>query len=798
MMRNYLLIALRNLTKNITYSVVNVVGLAVGLAGCLLVTLFISFEVSYDKFHTKSDGLYRYIARRTRDSQVNMQTFLPAGFAPLMKEHFPEVAMYTRFSGLDDKPLLKSGNETIDAKWFAMADPDFFKMFSFDIVQGDEANTIQRPFTIMIAESVARKFFPNGDAIGKTLRYDNTFDFEITGVFKDIPANSHLAFTYLTSFETSARILERRYNHNAQEFLSNLNAWNYSAYFYLPNVTDTDLLAKRMETKFQEAQGETRRPSSMGDWLQPVSEIHFTKGIRGDSANGNLNYIYIFSAVALLILVIASFNFMNLSIARALKRAKEVGLRKVIGATRYQLIGQFLGETLVLITISMVLGVILLELFIPFFNSLMDLPLEINYFGSGGFWPILLAIGLFTALLAGVYPAVYLSSFIPAQVLKGRTGAIGNTRLRKVLTTLQFAAAIFLLIGTSFVFLQMNYIRSTDLGFDDDQIIYFQPAVPIANKLDAFKANLLATAAVKSVTVSNGTPGMESSTYRYSFPGLEIPETSLNTMIIDYDYVNTFGLDIVDGRNLSSEYATDSAASYLVNEAFVKEYFLEKPVGTSIQVLDGHPPAKIVGVVKDFHYRSLHRKIEPLVLRIDPRNVWCMSVKMSSGNLVDKIAAVENEWKKIAPDHVFVYEFLDETIARQYKAEKNASVMLTSFTFLAIVIACVGLLALTSFMTEQRKKEIGIRKVLGSTISSIIMLLSKDFLKLVLIAFVIVVPIAWYVVQQWLQGFEYKIDIDPLIFVLSGFFIAAIAWTSIAYQSFKAARINPSDTLRNE
>lgn len=798
MIRNYLLIAIRNLTKNLGYTGINVFGLAVGLACCLLVTLYVRFELSYENFHVNRESIYRYIPRGERDGQVSMQTMLPAGFAPLIDDSFREVEMHTRFTDVNERPLMRKGDTFLDAKTLSVADKDFFKIFSFRLVRGDANRVFERPNTIAIAQSVATKYFPNGDAIGQTIRYDNLYDYEITGVFEDVPANSHLQFTYLTTFQTIAKMVQDQYGLSADQFLNSLDAWNYSAYFYIPNERDIDGLAAKMDRKFTEARKESFNETALGDWLQPLEEIHFTKGIKADSANGDKNYVYIFSAVALLILIIACFNFMNLSTARAMKRAKEVGLRKVMGAFRHQLIKQFLGETIILVGVSLVLGAILLEILVPLFNSLVGQQLQVVYFGRGSVVGYLLLAGLITGVLAGSYPAFYLSSFVPAEVLKGKVSGTGNAGLRKILTAMQFGVAVFLMIGTLVIYRQMNFVQAANLGFDEDRIIYMNPPSVLWQKKEVFKESLLGSTAVQSVAFSNGTPGMSSATWQYDFPGLDIPKRSVNTMIIDYDYLRTYGLEMVDGRNLSRDYATDSVQAYLVNEAFAHELMLEKPVGTPIRALDGHPEGTIVGVVKDFHYRSLHRKIEPLVLRIDPRNMWCVSIKFSPGNLSDQLALVENEWKKIAPDYPFTYEFLDDTIENQYKAEQNTGVLITSFALLAIVIACLGLLGLTAFMTEQRKKEIGVRKVLGASVQGIILLLSKDFARLVLVAFVVVVPIAWYAMNQWLNDFAYKVTISPFIYLAAGIMVLAIAFLSIFYQALKAAVVNPSDTLRNE
>lgn len=798
MFKNYLLIATRNLSKNLGYTSINVFGLAIGLACCLLVTLYIRFETSFENFHENKASLYRYVSRYERDGQMRMQTNLPPGMAPLLANHFPEVELYTRFGEIDERPLMVFDKQPLDAKRFVMADAGFFEMFTFPLIQGDAKTVLTRPFTIAIAKSVADKYFPGGDALGKTIRFDNEFDFEVSGVFEDVPANSHLQFTYVSSFPTMGKVLEKRYNWPAERLLENLDAWNYSAYFYIPNAADPDELAKRMDQKFTEARGDKYNANVTGDWLQPLEEIHFTKGIRNDVANGDKSTIYIFSAVALLILIIACFNFMNLSTARAMKRAKEVGLRKVMGAFRHQLIRQFLGETLIMVSIALVLGIVLLELMVPMFNSLVGQHLKVEYFTQNSFIWIFILAGLLTGVLAGSYPAFYLSSFNPARVLKGETGRSGNAGLRKVLTVMQFGVAIFLLIATFAVFKQMSYVRDTDLGFNEESIIYFAPPTELYNRKEAFRQNLLQHSVIQSATFSNGTPGMSNSTWGYNFPDQKIEGQSMNTMIIDFDYLKTYGLEIVQGRNISSEFSTDSSDAYLVNETAVRDLMLENPIGTTIQATDGHGVGKIVGVVKDFHYRSLHKKIEPLVLRHDQNNMWCMSVKFSEGALKDGLAVVEAEWKKIVPDYPFNYEFVDDTISQQYKADQNTGILLTSFAALAIIIACLGLLGLTAFMTEQRKKEIGVRKVLGASVSSVVMLLSKDFSKLIVIAFLIVVPVAWYAVNQWLNDFAYKVEISPLVYIGAGLSILLVAFVSMAYQSIKAAVVNPSDTLRNE
>ncbi|MCU0369006.1 MAG: ABC transporter permease, partial [Cyclobacteriaceae bacterium] len=558
MLKNYLLIATRSLYKNLGYTSINIFGLAVGLACCLLVTLYVRFELSYESFHLNKESIYRYIPRGERNGEVRMQTMVPAGFGPLIANSFHEVEMFTRFSDVDERPLFRKGDTFLDAKTLSIADKEFFKIFSFKLVQGDVNTVLSRPETIAIAQSIADKYFPDGNALGQTIRYNNRYEYEITGVFEDVPSNSHLKFSYVTTFETIARVVQDNYNYPAESFLNSLDAWNYSTYFYIPDATDLNGLARRIDQKFTEARDEKFNDQTLGDWLQPLSAIHFTKGIVGDSANGDMSYVYLFSSIALIILLIACFNFMNLSTARAMKRAKEVGLRKVMGAFRHQLIKQFLGETVVMVIISLTIGLVLLEFMVPAFNSMVGQQLQINYFGEGSIAVYIALAAIITGVIAGSYPAFYLSSFVPAQVLKGQAGPSGNAGLRKVLTVLQFGVAIFLMTGTMVVYQQMSYIQNKNLGFDQESIVYMTPPPELWTRREVFKESLLANAAVKSVAFSNGTPGMESSTWQYDFPGLEIPKRNMNTMIVDYDFITTYGLEIVQGRNFSKDFATDS------------------------------------------------------------------------------------------------------------------------------------------------------------------------------------------------------------------------------------------------
>ena len=574
---------------------------------------------------------------------------------------------------------------------------------------------------------------------------------------------------------------------------------SFLMYVQLQPNTTFDGVSAMVKNAKQDNVGSDSKKFNFQVFLNPMSRWHlYSEWKNGINIGGRIQYVWMFGIICAFVLLLACINFMNLSTAHSEKRAKEVGVRKAIGSMRSQLIKQFLGETLIMVSIALVLGIVLLELMVPMFNSLVGQHLQVEYFSRNSFIWIFILAGLLTGVLAGSYPAFYLSAFNPASVLKGEIGRGGGAGLRKVLTVMQFCVAIFLMIATFVVYTQMNFVRNTDLGFNQESIIYFAPPTELWNKKESFRKNLLTHSNIKTASFSNGTPGMSGSYWGYNLPDQKLQEQSMNTMIIDFDFVDTYGLEIVQGRNISNEFSTDSADAYLVNETAVRDLMLVNPIGTTIQATDGHRPGKIVGVVKDFHYRSLHRKIEPLVLRHDQQNMWCMSIKFNAGDLKSGLAVVEEEWKKIAPEYPFTYEFVDDTIAQQYKADQNTGVLLTSFSVLAILIACLGLLGLTAFMTEQRRKEIGVRKVLGASVSSVVILLSKDFSKLVIIAFVVIVPVSWYAVNQWLNDFAYKVDVSPLVYLGAGLGILVIAFLSIAYQAIKAAIVNPSDTLRNE
>jgi len=801
MIRSYLKIAWRNLTKNFTYSITNIIGLAIGMACCFLIGLYIRYELSYESFHENRHEVYRYVPRSGNEGELAMQTYTPAGMGPYLADAFHEVKAFTRLAGLSDRPLFRTGTKVLTPGEFMAADSTFFQVFSFPLIYGDAKTALSRPLTIVISKSIADAFFPGEDPVGKSIEYNRLLNFEITGVCADPPSNSHLQFSYIASFVSMPVIMDKVYGWRYDAILTDFGAWNYNLYFQIPSGDIADL-QYRMTQKLYEREnpGKTlSRTDKAVDWLQPLTEIHFTRNIKGDTGGtGDIGYIYIFSSVAVFVLLIACFNFMNLSTALALRRAKEVGLRKTLGAVRSQLINQFLGEAFILVTVAFIIAFQMLELSLPLFNKLMDTKLEFNWLDDKLFLGAILLTGLATAILAGSYPAFYLSSFHPSSVLKGDRLSGGNSGVRKFLTIAQFGIATFMLTGTLVVHQQMTYMKQASLGFNKEQVVWFMATSAIYKQYDAFKQQLLSNSGVRAVTVSNGVPGLTLGHWRYNLPDREDGSMSINTIVTgDYDYMDVLGLQLAAGRKLSRDYATDDSLAYIINETAVRSLGLENPVGTPIVAEgQGHGVGQIVGVVKDFHFRSLQHTVDPLVIRIDHNTGWLISVKLTAGNTQQTLDFIRREWTRLAPEQPFEYTFLDESYDKLYRTEERTGALMTTFSILAILVACLGLLGLTSFLTQLRRREIGIRKVLGASIQSVVRLLSWDFVKLVLIGFVIVTPVAWYAAHKWLESFAYKITVSPLVFIAAGGVITLFAIITVSYQAYRASVMNPAEVLK--
>ncbi len=798
MFQNYLKVALRNLRKYKGYSFINILGLAVGMACCFLIMLYVRFELSYEDFHANKNQIYRVIPRWMNNGVEMAQVWTPTGLAPDVAAQFSEIKTAARYTSWDGEALMRHGERVLPRERLALADQAFLEIFSFELIKGNPQTALQAPFAMVISESIAKSAFADEEPLGKIIRFDDKHDFIVTGVFKDIPANSHLQFSYLASFVTLKNFMAE-YG-AAEHVLENYSSWNYSTYLWIPRPIDHKDFERRMTAFVEEKSGNKSRTTTFT--LQPLADIHFTQGLRGDSANGDITYVYAFSGVAAFILLIACFNFMNLATARALNRTKEVGVRKVVGAFRWQLMTQFLFETILLNLVALGLGFCLLELvMLPAFKEIVGTDISFAYADHLPLATAMICAGILTGILAGGYPAFYLSSFAPVKILKSNTPAGGKSKMRKFLTVLQFGIASFLIIGTIVVVGQMNFMKSSKLGFQKEQVVCLEPPREILRGYDTFKQNLLRHSSITSMTIANGVPGRMYSHYPYRFRNNDGEETtvSINTLILDYDYLDVLSLQIAEGRNLSRDIASDSTGNYLINEAAARELGMVNPVGMDLQVINRQrQKGKIVGVIKDFHYASLHRRIEPLAMWIGSGEYWLVALRISSGNISQTLKVVEQEWSRLAPAFPFAYKFLDEDFDRLYKSEQKLSAVLGAFSGLAVFIACLGLLGLSSFIAEQRTKEVGIRKVLGASVRDIIVLFSQDFLKLVALAFIIACPIAYWAMSRWLQDFAYRMELGFEVFALAGSFAFFSALVTLSYKAIKAALANPVEALRYE
>ncbi|SDD21624.1 putative ABC transport system permease protein [Mucilaginibacter pineti] len=794
MIKNYFKIALRNLWKHKVFSFINITGLSIGITACFFIFMYVGFELSYDNFHTKADRIYRLVTDIKTPTETINTGITAWPFAPNIKADFPEVESFVRISG--GSFLVRKGDVKFQEEHSIFADSTFFKVFDFKLLKGDPRTALTAPATIVFTEKAAKKYFGNKNPMGQTvLVTGDAIPAVITGIMKDIPENSQIKADMLISMTS----LTQRFNKEID------NSWgNFGATSYLLLKPNTN--PKALEAKFpaflERRNGKEERDHKMSYkfFLEPLKSVYL-HSTRGGQESGSITNVYIFGIVAVFILLIACFNFVNLTTARSVERAKEVGIRKVVGAEKSQLASQFIGESVVLCLIAFVLTVILSVLLLPMFNQLAGKTVSPGIFSNWYYVVILLGTAVLIGLVAGIYPALVLSSFKPVSVLKGRfsSGTKGNL-LRKTLVVSQFTISIFLIIGTIIVYKQMSFMQNRDLGFAKDQMLILDTnGDPGAN---AFKEAIASIPGVQSTANSSSVPGGGN-------PGAysEIENTkgdlqiaNLDLYFVDWDYINQFKIKMVAGRPFSREFGTDTAQAMLLNEAAVKMFGYTSPqqaIGKRFKQWGRE--GKIVGVMKDFHFRSLQEVIKPLSMRIELKNLGLISAKISSNNLSATIAAIQNKWKMLIPGRPFSYYFLDEFFDRQYRSEQRFGKLFFNFAVLAIFISCLGLLGLASYSTLQRTREIGIRKVMGATVPGIVNLLSKDFLTLVGISFLIASPVAGlFMHYYWLKSFAYRVDMSWWIFALAGLLAVVIALATISFQAIRAAMANPVKSLKSE
>lgn len=819
MLRNYLTIAWRNLVKQRFYTFINVFGLAIGIASCLIIVLFVGYELSYDKYHEKAERIYRVNGEIKFGSNHYRLAVASAPFGEAIAAEFPEIETYVRFRERGSFLVkAKEADTNIKEEYVIYADSTFFQVFSAPLLEGDPKSALSHSNSIAISETTAKKYFPGQSAVGQTLILDNDLLCKVTAVFRDMPGNGHFKFDILISMTG----LDEAKSTN---FLSN----NFNTYLLLKPGARPETVMAKMPAFLEKHFGpqivavlgndftldKFRNTGNILEYtLMPVTDIHLHSDRTAElAANGDITYVYLFSAIAIFILVIACINFMNLSTARSANRAKEVGVRKVMGSLRVHLVRQFLTESIIVCAASFVLAVAIAYVALPMFNTLSQKSLAIP-FGSPVFYTCLLAGAGVIGLLSGVYPSIFLSAFKPVDVLKGKIArGMKSGMIRSSLVVFQFTISILLVIGTLTVEKQLSYIQNKKIGFEKDQVLIIKDAYALGDRTKSFMDEVRQLSYVSSVTMSGFLPvsGTWRSDNTYWPEGKQPTQENmvgLQTWRVDHDYLKTFQMKILQGRFFSEEFLSDSSA-IILNESAVQKFNLgSDPLGKRISTFtenspDGTPdPASIgsfevIGVVEDFHFESLKQHITPLAFFLR-KSTGSIALRFQSKDTREVISGVENIWKSIASDQPFQYSFLDEDFGRMYAGEQRLGKIFVIFAGLAILIACLGLFALTSFTAEQRTKEIGIRKVLGASVSSIVVLLSTEFGKLILIALVLATPLAWYGVQKWLEAYTYKVEIGIAVYALAGLLSLGIAWLTMSFQSIKAASSNPVKALRNE
>lgn len=818
MLYNYLTLAFRNLRKNSLYSGLNIAGLAIGIAACLLIVLFVSHELSYDRWNPNADRIVRPRADINFGGNHSEYAVVGSVVAPDAAAQLPEIQSWCRFRQYGTYLVKRDGigQQNIREEDVLTADSTFFEVFPLQVIQGDPVRCLTQPNTVAISRSRAERYFSAPQmAIGQTLLLENNDRRQVTAVYEDMPVNTHFRADLLLSMNGNEEV-------KTDPVLWGSNN-NFQTYFLLRKGTNlenfkrkfTALTQERLEVTAQKMLGTTMQEvEKTGQYvrypLQKLTEIHLQSDLKAElGANGSMRYVWIFSAIAAFILLIACINFMNLSTARSSGRAKEVGVRKALGGRRTALISQFLSESLVISAFSVVLAVAIAALAMPWYRDLTGLELHMPW-RSPVFWTALAGGTALVGLLAGSYPAFFLSAFDSIRVLKGQITGMGRGGgFRSALVVFQFTVSVALIISTLLVFKQLNYIQNKKLGFEKSQVIILNDAYALGDKIYTLKERMLQQSGVENATVSGYLP-IWSSRNDQTFSKERNMSTdntvSMQRWQVDNDYLKTMNMEIVRGRAFDPARVADSSA-LVINETAARQFGFADPIGQKIYVMEGNfddspgpedfKELEVIGVVRDFHWSSLRENIGALCLQLG-KSTGLASFRYQGAETTAIIDALEKNWKALSPDQPFSYRFLDESFARMYRTEMRIGKIAGIFGLLSILVSCLGLFGLAAFTTEQRTKEIGIRKVLGASVSSVVGLLSRDFLKLILVSLLIATPLAYYFMKQWLSDFAYRIDIAWWVFALSGALAIVVAFLTVGYQSMKAALRNPVRSLRNE
>jgi putative ABC transport system permease protein len=791
MLKSYFLVALRSLRRNKLHSSINIIGLAIGMTCCMVITLFVQFELSYDRQNKDADRIYRMGV----DLQANKWAISAFPIGALLKDNFPEIEKFTRIKPVETF-VLNTANETKNKEKVFYADSSVFDVLDIQLLKGDPTTALAEVNSMVITEDRARTYFGNEDPIGKTLTLTNEKrDFKITGIFKPLPSNSHVHMNLMASSDSFQPM--RADSKDGWNYLT-----NHYTYLVLPKGIDQPEFEKKISS-FMDKYEDRAADDKNALRIQPLTSIHLhsNRGLEVE-ANGNMNTVYILSAIAFFILIIACINFMNLTTAQSLKRAREVGIRKVVGSKKSQLIFQFLSESVVISCIALALAIVLLVSIIPTFNTISGKEIILNPIENGYVVLFFLGITFFVGVFAGTYPAFFLSSFKPTSVLKGNF--VGNFKgqfLRKGLVVFQFAIAFVIMVGTYVVYDQLDFMLNKNMGFDREQTLVIQ--MPRDSVGDVMVKNEMAQlAAVKSTTRMLEVPGRMVRTTGIWYEGS--PENKAENVYVfsgDADLVSTMNMTMLKGEFFRTE-TKQFYKEFVINETAVKHFGwkMDEAVGKLMEFGErGKEPGKVIGVIKDFHFKHLHDAIDPLVMYLEPGFEGCfLALKLKSNNMKESVAAVEQKWKKILPQYEFQYQFLDESFDKLFDQEKRLGQLFGIFSGLAIFISCLGLFGLASFTMEQNRKSVAVRKVLGASVSNIVMMMSKDFLKLVLIGMALAGPIAYFAMSKWLQGFAYNVGFGWIVFLYAVLIGVLVAFLTVSYHSLKAALSNPVNSLKEQ
>jgi len=796
MITNYLKITLRIIKRHKLYSFINISGFAIGLTCTILMLVYVHHELSYDRYHENAENIYRVINKKETD----WNSLSPGALKSALVDDLPEVISAARVCPwgdyVDFKGLINyEGNRYLEDR-FLIVDPEFLEIFTFPLISGDPQTALSEPFSVVLTQEMAEKYFGHEDPMGRILKFENRYDYKITGVLKNVPASSHLQFDFLISLSTTYYTSYR----GRKDDLINWTHWFSATYVQLEKGCNPNILESKIQALVERHIGER---SQNEFHLQALTKIYLNNINPPIGKSGDIRYIYLFSGIAFISILIACFNYMNLSTARSAHRFKEVGIRKIVGANRLHLIRQFLGESILFAIISLIFSLFLVKLLLPAFESLIDRELDFNFLYDSWMLFALICIIVLIGTISGSYPAFFLSSFSPLNTLKGgfKVGAKKSSGVRNSLVIFQFVFSIGLIICTFTVYNQLSYIKNRDLGFRKDHIIIVPAAgMNLEKDYEPLKNELSQYSQITDVSVSNKLPSLITGGGGAKWEGKTDENIRFTRGFVDYNFLDLYGIELLEGRNFSKRITTDIEQAYLLNKTAVKAIGWKAPIGKRFNQW-GNEDGVVIGVVDDFHFLSLHRKIEPLVLSLI-QNEWeeatYLSIKISSNDIADTLSFIEKKINEFSSEYPFSYSFFDEGIDRMYRSEQTLGQSFIYFTLITIFVACLGLFGLTSFTAEQKTKEIGIRKVLGASVSGIVCLLSRGLVKWVLIANSIAWPLAWFFSNRWLQNFAYRINVNLWNFILSAALALVIALITVSYQSIKAARANPVDSLRYE